>query len=113
MGAVSGIPGDLTTSCAARMRSSVWPPSSYGNLPLVELGFVAVGDLPHIGEEYVELFLFGEDRGAVTADASAQDCYLFHDYRIFNVTRVMAASSSEMIQKRSTILVSNCPFFWK
>ena len=84
-----------------------------GNLPLVELGFVAVGDLPHIGEEYVELFLFGEDRGAVTADASAQDCYLFHDYRIFNVTRVMAASSSEMIQKRSTILVSNCPFFWK
>ena len=84
-----------------------------GNLPLVELGFVAVGDLPHIGEEYVEPFLFGEDRGAVTADASAQDCYLFHDYRIFNVTRVMAASSSEMIQKRSTILVSNCPFFWK
>ena len=49
-----------------------------GNLPLVELGFVAVGDLPHIGEEYVEPFLFGEDRGAVTADASAQDCDAFH-----------------------------------
>lgn len=27
-GAVSGMPGDLTTSAASRMRSSVWPPSS-------------------------------------------------------------------------------------
>ena len=84
-----------------------------GHLPLVELGLVAVGDPPRIGEEDVEPFLLGEDRGAVSADAAAQHCYLFHDYRIFNVTRVMAASSSEMIQKRRTILVSNCPFFWK
>ena len=88
-------------------------PLLVGDLPLLQFGFVAVGDPPLVGEENVESFFLGEDRGAVTADASAQDCYLFHDYRIFNVTRVMAASSSEMIQKRSTILVSNCPFFWK
>ena len=66
------MPGDLTTSSAARIRFLV------GDLPLVQFGFVAVGDLPHIGEEYVEPFLFGEDRGAVAADAAAQDNYFFH-----------------------------------
>lgn len=36
----------------------------------------------------------------------------FDPYRIFSVTSVMAASSSEMIQKRVTIFVSKMPFFW-
>ena len=33
-------------------------------------------------------------------------------YRVLSVTSVMAASSSEMIQKRVTIFVSKMPFFW-
>ena len=33
-------------------------------------------------------------------------------YRIFSVTSVMAASSSEMIQNRVTIFVSKMPRFW-
>ncbi len=77
-GALSGMPGDLTTSSAARIRSSEWCPLLVGDLPLVQFGFVAVGDPPLVGEENVESFLLGEDRGAVAADAAAQDNYFFH-----------------------------------
>lgn len=75
-GALSGMPGDLTTSSAARIRSSEWC-LLVGDLPLVQFGFVAVGDPPLVGEENVESFLLGEDRGAVAADAAAQDNYFF------------------------------------
>ena len=88
-------------------------PLLVGDLPLVQFGFVAVGDPPLVGEENVESFLLGEDRGAVAADAAAQDNYFFSwGYRILSVTRVMAASSSDTIQKRVTILVSKKPCFW-
>ena len=53
-------------------------PFLVGDLPLVQFGFVAVGDPPLVGEENVESFLLGEDRGAVAADAAAQDNYFFH-----------------------------------
>ena len=53
-------------------------PLLVGDLPLVQFGFVAVGDPPLVGEENVESFLLGEDRGAVAADAAAQDNYFFH-----------------------------------
>lgn len=87
-------------------------PFLVGDLPLVQFGFVAVGDPPLVGEENVESFLLGEDRGAVAADAAAQDNYFFMGYRILSVTKVMAASSSDTIQKRVTILVSKKPCFW-
>ena len=72
-GALSGMPGDLTTSVAFGVV-----PLLVGDLPLVQFGFVAVGDPPLVGEENVESFLLGEDRGAVAADAAAQDNYFFH-----------------------------------
>ena len=49
-----------------------------GDAPFVQLGLVAVGDAPRVGEEDPEPLLFGEDRGTVAADPSAQNDDLFH-----------------------------------
>ena len=49
-----------------------------GDLPFVQLGLVAVGDAPRVGEEDPEPLLFGEDRGTVAADSPAQNDDLFH-----------------------------------
>ena len=49
-----------------------------GNAPFVQFGLVAVGDASRVGEKDPEPFLFGEDRGTVSADAAAQYDDLFH-----------------------------------
>jgi len=72
------MPGDLTTSVRRENPLFGVVPLLVGDLPLVQFGFVAVGDPPLVGEENVESFLLGEDRGAVAADAAAQDNYFFH-----------------------------------
>ena len=49
-----------------------------GDLPLVEFGLEPFGYLTGIGEKDPETLLFGEDRGAVAADAAAQYDDVFH-----------------------------------
>ena len=49
-----------------------------GDFPLVQFGLVTVGNAPRIGEEDPEPLLFGEDRGTVAADPTAQNDDLFH-----------------------------------
>jgi hypothetical protein len=83
-----------------------------GNAPLIELLPVTVGNAAAVGEKDPEPLFFGKNRRAVAADSAAQYDDVFHCYLIFSVTSVMAASSSEMIQKRMAILVSNWPFIW-
>ena len=83
-----------------------------GNAPLIELLPVAFGNAAAVGEKDPEPLFFGKNRRAVAADSAAQYDDVFHCYLIFSVTSVMAASSSEMIQKRMAILVSNWPFNW-